>query len=106
MFEITGVYQVAPSIIRVIFDGIIVASDPSDPNDALNVSNYILNGPAVIFITNIKQVSNTDVDVYLNAALTNGTWTLQVSNVQDTSRDKVALDTHAFENIYNKTLVA
>lgn len=82
-FKLESVTAIAPATVRVRFTFDPKTLDRTASNDGLNPSNYMLAGPNVVAVTAIATVPSDpqSLDVYLNAPMDVGNWTLLVSNV-------------------------
>jgi hypothetical protein len=69
--------------LRLTFNAPPIQLDVTGINDALNPSNYTIDGPYANLVSSVVSVKGdpTSVDVYITKQLINGTWTLKVSNV-------------------------
>jgi hypothetical protein len=76
---------IAQKTVRVTYDQYVKASNPSDPDDALNPSNYSFvagGGATGITPASVAAVSTSVFDVTLNEEMTNGgSYTLTINNV-------------------------
>lgn len=75
---------VGQATLRVRFTQDPFLVNPGNANDGLHTANYTLTGPNPITITGAAAVGGDpqSVDLLLSAALTTGTWTLTVANIQ------------------------
>lgn len=94
-FSLKQIVQNGPATLRVTFTNDPLASDPAGVNDGLNPANYALTGPSTNQIDEIQTVSADpqSVDLLLAAPLTDGLWTLAVSNVQTATANPLTAPT-------------
>lgn len=80
-FSLESVSQIAPATIRLTYRQLVLAFNPNGINDGLNIANYTLLGPTVNSISSIQTVYGNpqQVDIFLAAPLTVGSWTITVA---------------------------
>jgi len=106
-FYVASATQITPGSVRVTYSAIPKASSSLAVDDALNLGNYTLAGPAGYSIVSIQPVSGDpfSVDIVLTVGLVIGTWVVQVYNVKTTSNGLLIPPTATqFQVISNATL--
>lgn len=80
-FVLQRVTSIAPAVVRVRYTHDPKLVNPADSNDGLNPLNYQLTGPNIVVVTGVNPVVGDPqaVDVYANAPLMPGLWTMVVS---------------------------
>lgn len=96
-FFVAGASQFTPGTVRVQYSSTPKASNPMAGTDALNPTNYVLSGPGPYSIVTVNPVSGDplSIDIVLASPLGVGTWTVQVSNVQNPANTPLSAPTAA-----------
>ena len=96
-FYVASATQVASGTVRVKFSSAPKAVSSVGVNDALNPVNYVLSGPGPYSIVSVQTVSGDPLsfDIVLAAAFVQGTWIVQVSNVQTVASNPLTAPTAA-----------
>lgn len=83
-FKLQSITQTGPASFRLAYTNDPLAASSAGANDALNITNYLLTGPALNTISQIFTVGGDPMsfDFSLASPLVAGTWTLAVSNVE------------------------
>lgn len=83
IFALGSIAVANATTIRVAYTSTPNRINPVAADDSLNPANYVLSGPNPRLVTSVTP-GGDDVTVllYLDGALTSGTWTLSVSNVE------------------------
>lgn len=84
-FRLIDVTQLTSNSVRVTYSAVPKQSSASNSDDALNTTNYQFVGPTYIPISSIAAVGGDylSVDVFFDSALTPGSWSVTVINVED-----------------------
>jgi hypothetical protein len=79
-----SVTQVASNTVRVKFSQDPLASNAAGTNDALNIANYLVTGPASVTVSSVTAIATDpqSFNINLNVPLIAGVWTLTVINIQ------------------------
>lgn len=96
-FAVQAASAIGLATIRVRYMSDPAAINPSDVGDGLNIANYELVGPTENYVTSASTVHDDpqEIDLYLAGALSLGTWTLTVRNVQSVNADALEDPTSA-----------
>lgn len=80
-FHLQRVVAIAPAVLRARFTHDPKLANPADANDGLNPNNYQLSGAHVALVTGVNPVVGDpqSVEIYVNAPLSPGVWTLLAS---------------------------
>jgi len=84
-FRLIDVEQLTSNSLRITYSAAPKQVSASNSDDALNITNYQFTGPTYIPISSIAAVGGDylSMDVFFDSALTPGTWSVTVINVED-----------------------
>ena len=84
-FSVESATPLGVAIVRLRYTQDPRKLSDGDPTDALTISNYVISGPSTNNVIGASEVYSDpqSVDLYFEAPLVVGSWTITVSNVQE-----------------------